>query len=307
MTSTERAQPEASSIRRVLILGHSGFVGSRLTDRLRTQASGLQLEGRSFPPTDLTREEEMRGFQQLFDLNTAVVMLAGVKRQLGDNLDTFQQNLQMVANLCRVLQERPVGRLLYFSSAAVYGEDTHNLEFTEETPVRPVSFYGIAKFSSECLVRKVFAGRPGSSLVILRPTLIYGPGDQGIYGPSGFVKAAVRGEKIGLWGDGTELREFLFVDDVVELAARLLFHPFSGVLNPVSGRSHSFKEVLEIVEARLQRSLAIEVRPRSKIKADNGFDNRLLKEILPDFVFTSLAEGVARTLSSELNAAGVNS
>ena len=196
-----------------------------------------------------------------------------------------------------LLERRPVARFVFFSSAAVYGEEITSLQITEETAVQPTSFYGAAKFACECLFRKVI--RPPASLVILRPALIYGPGDQGGYGPSGFVKAAVKGESITLWGDGTELREFVFVEDVARLVHRLVFHEFAGVLNIVAGTSQTFKEALDAVSQLVPLKHKVVSRPRTKPKADHAFDTTRLKQLFDDFPFTGLEEGIQRTVEFE--------
>jgi len=285
------------NIKRVLILGHSGFIGGHLVRRLREQLPDKEIVGEALPAIDLTRGEDAEKLTPLFDDGTAVIMCAAIKRQLGDDLDTFSRNVAMAVNLCRIIEKRPVARFVFFSSAAVYGEEITSLQITEETAVQPTSFYGAAKFACECLFRKII--RPPASLVILRPALIYGPGDQGGYGPSGFVKTAVKGGPITLWGDGTELREFVFIEDVTRLVHQLVFHEFDGVLNIVAGKSHSFKEALDAVSQLVPTRHEVVSRPRTKPKADHAFDTARLKQLFPDFTFTGLEEGIGWTVEFE--------
>ena len=283
-------------MRRILILGHTGFIGSHLIAHLKRELPQVEVIGRAPTSLDLTREAEARSLAEFFDAETAVVMLAATKRQFGDNLETYSSNVQMVINLCRLLQERPGARLLYFSSAAVYGEDVHNTAITEETCVCPTSYYGAAKYAAECLLRKVFATQPQSSLLVLRPPLIYGPGDSGeTYGPSGFVRAVIRGAKITLWGNGTEMREFIFIEDLVHIVAQLIFQDASGVVNVASGARHTFREALDIALALAPHRVEVASRPRTKSSVDNAFCNQRLLELLPQFVFTSMESGMRRT------------
>src|SRR4030042_5625012 len=256
-----------SEIRRVIILGESGFIGSHLMKFFCDKSSEIELIGRSFPLIDLTKEKESFALADFFDMETAVVMCAAVKRQFGDNQENFLRNLTMVMNLFHILQDHPVRRLVYFSSAAVYGEDIHNMKITEETPIHPKSYYGIAKYASECLLRKVIDNQKQNSLLILRPSLIYGPGDDGeSYGPSGFIRAAVRREKITLWGDGTEQREFIFIEDLTKIVYRLTFHKYDGVVNVASGKSYTFRDALEIISCLAPFELQSTSRLRTKEK-----------------------------------------
>jgi nucleoside-diphosphate-sugar epimerase len=132
----------------------------------------------------------------------------------------------------------------------------------------------------------------------VRPPLIYGPGDHGrTYGPSGFCAAAREGSIITLWGDGTELREFLFIDDFCAILHRLTFGEFSGVLNLASGKSHRFVDIIEYLKQQFPNSLNINRRERSKQKVDNAFKPALLRSLLPEgFTFTPLADGIIKTL-----------
>lgn len=235
--------------------------------------------------------------------DTAVVMLSGIKRQSGDTLENFELNLKMAARVARLVKTRPVGRFIFFSSAAVYGEDVEGRGITEATAVQPTSYYGQAKFASEGLLRKAFEGRSG--LVVVRPATIYGPNDPaGGYGPSGFARAALRGETLTLWGDGAEKREFVYVDDACELTRRLILGDYSGTLNLVTGRSRTFLEVLAV--ARTLKPLPEpKTRARSKDKVDHIFDNGLLRKLFPDFRFTELEDGMKKTFEAESAAQAV--
>jgi UDP-glucose 4-epimerase len=300
----ERCEPppveERPAVGRVLILGESGFIGRHLGESFRKCSSSLEVIGRSAPGLDFTRHEDVEKMADLFDMRTAVVVLAGIKRQLGDNLDTFSQNMQMAVNLCRLLERRPVNRLVFFSSAAVYGEEIHNLNITEETPVHPTSLYGAAKYMAECLFQKVVQAGGKDSLLILRPPVIYGPGDTGDgYGPSGFVRAALNGETISLWGDGEELREFIFVEDVAKIICTLALSEHSGVLNLVSGNSYSYRDLLDSISTALGRKVTTSSRPRSKKRVDHGFSNAGLRDLLPDFPFTPPEEGIRRLMAAQ--------
>lgn len=291
---------ELQRTERILILGHSGFIGSHLEKRYQRDFPGIEVIGRSAPKLDLTQEQDIEELADLLNPHTAVVVLAGVKRQLGDNLDTFSKNVQMAVNLCRILERHPVKRVLFFSSAAVYGEEIHNTNITEQTPVHPTSFYGAAKYTAECLFEKAMRSHEQSSLLILRPPLIYGPHDMGgSYGPSGFARAASKGETITIWGDGTEEREFIFVEDVAEIVSSLTFETFSGVLNLVSGRSYNYLDILDVLSNLLEKKIQTISRPRSKKKVDHRFSAALLAKQLPSFSFTALKDGIRRTMAAE--------
>lgn len=265
---------------------------------LERRSPHIERIGLSYPELDLTDLNDARTLAPKLDRQTAVILCSGIKKQMGDTLEFFSKNVQMVINLCDVLQDYPIGRMIYFSSAEVYGEDVENTAISETTPVHPVSYYGIAKYASEGLLGKsVNSG--GGSLVVLRPPLIYGVGDMSRgYGPTGFIWAAAGGQEITLWGDGTETREFVYVEDLASVVHAMVFHDYDGVLNVATGQSHTFKELLDLIGDFCPEGLRLKQRERTKAKVDQGYRNDLLKKILPDLNFTPLEAGLRRTFDA---------
>ena len=283
---------------RVVILGHTGYIGSHLVRRFAERSPGIEVAGHSLPRIDLTTVEGADMLRGRLGAGTLLIVCAAIKKQLGDTRETLQKNLAIVMNLCRVLEDTPVDRCVFFSSAAVYGEDIQNTNITEATPVCPTSYYGIGKFTAERLLAKSFAARPGA-LLMLRPALVYGPNESGVfYGPSGFLATARERKPITLWGDGTERREFVFIDDLSAAVHDLSLGSASGVLNVVTGRSRTFVDALGIVRELTGDQFEVTSRPRSKAQVDHGFDNRRLLECLPGFAFTSLEDGMRRTFEA---------
>ncbi len=289
-----------NEFKRIVILGHNGFIGRHLIDFLTSKSPEIEIIGKSLPEIDLTLPEASGSLTQIFDKATAVIMFAGIKKQYGDNQDIFFKNLRMAVNVADVLASHPVKRFIYFSSAEVYGEDVDDIKINEHTPVKPSTYYGIAKYASECLLRKVAKHSGSTSLLIARPPLVYGNGDLSRgYGPSGFIWQAVNGGEIKLWGDGEELREFLFVNDLVRMVYDFIFCEYDGLVNLASGQSHAFREILDIIFEIAPFKLKISSSPRTKEKVNQGFSNEMLLRILPQMSFTSLREGVKIMFEAE--------
>ncbi len=285
------------ALRKALLLGHSGFIGSHLASSFEKHSPDIELTGRSLPDFDLTDPAAPERLSGLLDEHTVVIMLSAIKRQFADDIEAFNSNLSMVMNLCRALRSRPAGRMIYLSSAAVYGEDIHNTAITENTPVCPTSFYGTAKFAAERLLWKTCAGVESCSLLVLRPPTVYGPGDMGnTYGPAGFIKAAIANEPVTLWGEGDELRDFVFVEDMAEIIRHLALGSHEGVLNIATGKSCSFREMLDIIVSLTSKQIVVNSRPRTKQKVDNVFVNKRLRSVLPRFVFTDMRAGISRMM-----------
>ena len=285
--------PESFS--RIVLLGHTGYIGRRLAVAFGNAAPDVPIVGRSVTELDLTGAEASAALERLFDPNAALVICAAIKKQLGDTLDVLAQNLAITINISRALAATPVKRVVFFSSAAVYGEDVQHGTITESTPVQPTSFYGIGKFTAERMLVKATSPHAATSLLMLRPALVYGPDEPGYYyGPSGFLQKARTGAPITLWGDGTELREFLFIDDVVQLTTRLLFSAATGVLNVVSGASCTYAAALDAIERMTGNRPATDSRARTKDKVDHRFDPAALLRACPGFTFTPMEEALRR-------------
>lgn len=279
--------------KRVIIIGSKGFIGRNLIKGLKERNSNIVVIELDLPEFDLTLADSVEKMSGVFQPEDIIVMLAGIKRQYGDDLLKFGKNLSMVTNLSKALHKRPVLRLIYFSSAAVYGEDIHNTSIVEDSPVMPTSYYGMAKYMGERLLWKVINGQENSSLLILRPPSIYGPGDRSNgYGPVKFVNNLSNNEEVVLWGDGSELREFLNISDAVEIVSRLIFSNREGVVNLASGRSYSFKDILSSLEKITGKKIDINIRQRTKEKVDNVFNNKKLISIIGDYSFIDISQGL---------------
>jgi UDP-glucose 4-epimerase len=292
-------------VERVVILGHSGYIGRHVEATLRTRAPQVEIIGTSKSDLDLAQKNQAERLNALLTPETAVILLSGIKKQYGDTLEIFEENVAMVANVCRSLATHPVARVVYFSSAEVYGGGADDLAIDESTPVRPRSYYGAAKFASERILAKAVEPAGTASLVILRPALVYGPAEEGtFYGPTGFVRAAMRDEEISLWGEGDELRELVYVDDLAEAVTDLVFGSYQGVLNIASGISHSFMEIATTATQITGARRPVGSKTRTGNKVDQGFNNSLLREVLPNLRFTTLAAGMQTIVDAERQAKG---
>jgi len=284
---------------KMIILGHSGFIGAHIEQKF-SDSTDWDVIGKSLPDIDLTDELSANQLNDFLSPNSTLVLAAAVKRQFGDTLQSYQQNMAIIENVCSLIAKQPVKRVIFMSSTAVYGEETDNTNISENTHVNPTSYYGITKFTGERLLKKTCIENGVTSLMCLRPPLIYGVGDAGkTYGPSGFTDAACAEQDITLWGEGDELREFIYIDDFCDVLEHLINLNFSGDLNVVSQNKYCFYDVILEIKKYIP-DLIVNSRARSKDKANNAFDASLIKSLLPpSFKFTSLSDGIAKMLSAE--------
>jgi UDP-glucose 4-epimerase len=282
-----------ASTPRCVLLGRSGFFAPALAKHLAPRV-GARLRVVGSAEIDLTMDGSADRLAELIDHETILIVPARAPRG-SDPLITFAADIAIATNIARaVLSARPL-RCVYFSSTAVYGDATTNLAITEDAPLAPNSLYAHAKVAAEGALRHA-AERAGVPLLILRPCMVYGPGDTARpYGPGGFLHSAVREGKVRVFGDGSELRDYLFVSDLAEIAIALALGGASGVLNLASGTSHSFQQVLEAVRAVAGHPIEVVNTPRERPRTDQRFDLTRLHAALPSLRFTPLDVGLTRT------------
>lgn len=285
----------------VILLGHRGFIGRNIYKYL-ISARVNNLIGISTAEINLTAENSHEALLKELSLDCIVIMCAGVKKQLGDNLSSFEKNIAIVNNFIRAVSKVPPKKIVFFSSASVYGEDVVcNGEISEETAVQARTYYGIAKYTAERLLEKSCADTQ-TQLVILRPPLVYGKDDLSRgYGPTGFTYKAINNEEIIIWGDGSEFREFVYVDDVGKTVSRLINNDCSGILNLASGKSYTYKEILDLLKKITGLNIRVISRQRTKEKVDHHYSNKLFNHVLEDFKFTNLKDGLTEMYQSLLN------
>ena len=286
---------------RIVIVGHTGFIGKNIYQKLKNNKEN-EILGISTNEIDLMEDKSVNTLSEILSPDCVVIMCAGIKKQLGDDLNTFKDNMSIIRNFSKAVFRSHPQMIIFLSSASVYGEDVvYRESITENTPAQPKTYYGIAKYSAERILEKVCIDNQ-IELMILRPPLVYGKDDLSRgYGPTGFTYKAINGEEIILWGDGSEFREFVYVDDVGEIVNRLVNSNYNGILNLVSGASHTYKEILDVLKKIMDLNIKVESRARTKEKVDHHYSNELIDNVLGDFRFTSLDDGMSKIHRSIIN------
>lgn len=142
-------------------------------------------------------------------------------------------------------------KFVFFSSGgAVYGEGADRSPFRETDACCPMSYYGLSKMLLEDYIR--FESRTnGLRYLIFRPSNPYGPG-QPTTGRQGLIAAAIRsalhGDELPIWGDGTSVRDFIYIEDFAEIVAGVLMRDvINRVFNIGSGVGYTVLEVIDQV------------------------------------------------------------
>lgn len=271
---------------RVVVIGAGGFIGAAIADRLERDAVPvLRLGRREVDLLAADAAERLSGLLREGDAVVAAAAIAPVKTPA-----MLRDNMTLALNIVSALARAPVAHVLNIGSDAVYGDLSEPL--TEESWMAPGSLHGVMHLARELMI----AAEVTAPTATLRPTLVYGARDpHNGYGPNRFRRQANRGEDITLFGEGEERRDHVLVDDVAELAARLLFHRSTGALNAATGVVTAFRALAEAAIALAPRPVALRGSPRSGPMPHNGyraFDPAATRAAFPDFAYTPLAQGL---------------
>jgi UDP-N-acetylglucosamine/UDP-N-acetylgalactosamine 4-epimerase len=194
----------------------------------------------------------------------AVVHLAAmvsVPKSLENPLLCHEINVSGFQNVLEVARKEGIRRVVYSSSSAVYGRQ-HDFPIKETAPKLPLSPYGASKLMNE-VIAATYSEAFDLQTIGLRYFNVFGPGQN----PDGdyaavipkWMRALIRGEQISIYGDGSAVRDFIFVGDVananVKSALLNLDQPGSHILNVGSGRPTSLLQLAEKITDIAIRSL----------------------------------------------------
>lgn len=277
---------------RVVILGAGGFIGGAILRRLqRENIATLALGRPSFDLLAAAAADQLAGTLKSADTLVFVSAKAPVKTPA-----MLLENLRMAEAVSAALQRQPVAHVVYVSSDAVYKDSPGPLD--ESSCAEPASLHGVMHLAREVMLR---SSHPGP-LALIRPTLVHGLEDpHNGYGPNRFRRLAAEGKDIVLFGEGEERRDHVAVEDIAELALRIVQHRSNGTANATSGEVVSFLALAEFCAAQFSPRVSVRGTPRSGPIPHNGyrpFAPSVALTAFPGFQFTSWRDGLARACAA---------
>jgi len=309
-------------VKRALITGAAGFVGRHFDRRLT--ADGWQV-GRldvAWPEDNSLRQDCRRLFatdQGGWDLVIHCAAIVGGRATIEGQPMAVATDLAIDADLWQwALRTRP-GRVVYFSSSAAYPTflqdgaqlihdatavtEPHRLtedDINLRSIAHPDNTYGLAKLVGEIQAAHVRA--EGVPVTVVRPFSGHGPGQSLDYPMPSFIdRATRRADPFTVWGDGGQVRDWVHIDDVVELVMRCVAEGIDGPVNACTGRGVSFDELASLVCRAAGYSPALE----HVVDAPSGVRYRVGDPSLMSSVWAprvSLEEGVERALAERVAA-----
>jgi UDP-glucose 4-epimerase len=271
---------------KALVTGAAGFIGSRLATQLALRGAdviGLDCFTDFYPrrlkETNLAQLVTRPNFRlvegalqtvdlaPLLDGATHVFHLAaqpGVRRSWGREFEIYtSHNVDATQRLLEAAKSQPLVRFVYASSSSVYG-DRAPIPMREDAVPHPVSPYGVTKLAAEHLCQ-LYHANYGVPSVSLRYFTVYGPGQRPDMAFHRFLRAALTGEPISLYGDGEQTRDFTYVADAVAATAAAGDRGRPGAVYNIGGGSRvSINHVLDLIARLTGRPLDIRREPEQK-------------------------------------------
>ncbi|MDW8065114.1 MAG: NAD-dependent epimerase/dehydratase family protein [Anaerolineae bacterium] len=259
---------------RILITGGAGFLGAALANRLVREGHAVLVlddlsagDPQRLDPRVVLTRGDVRDVPRLWTLLQDVDLVYHLAARVSVPESILYPRIYQDVNvggtvaLLEAMRDAGVKRLVLASSGAVYGDQSIQPVHEELLP-RPLSTYAVTKLAAEHFARTL--GRVwGFEVVILRIFNAYGPGQPlpTAHAPvtSRFLKQAIEGGTLVIFGDGTQTRDFVYVDDVVEamVTAGKRTDLNGEILNVGSGQEVSINELAEIVMRVVGRSIPI--------------------------------------------------
>jgi UDP-glucose 4-epimerase len=290
---------------RCVVLGAGGFIGTNLCRHLRQRVHTMRAFGRSKPhPDALDGVDWHQGdftdpaaYASALEGCTTVVHLISATNPASANADMVADIEANVVS-CRLSGVR---KIVYVSSGGTIYGITSQIPTPESAPLNPITAYGVSKLSIERYIA-LHHHLYGIEYSILRVANPYGPFQMATKGQgaiAAFLQKIMSGEDIEIWGDGNVIRDFIYVDDVVEAIAAAITHAHPvSVFNIGSGRGHSINEIIDAIQCLMGRPVTVRRQSGRLIDVPRSIlDISLAKTDMHWVPHTSLESGLAQTLT----------
>lgn len=247
---------------RVFVAGHRGMVGAAITRELHRRGYENVLT-RSRAELDLENQNQVHRFFSTTPVDVvylAAAKVGGILANQTHPVDFLYKNLMIQCNVIRAAYAAGVRKLLFLGSSCIYPREapqpiredallTGPLESTNEP-------YAIAKIAGLKLC-EAYQREHGARFICAMPTNLYGPHDNYDLHSSHVLPALIRkfhegreanAESVTIWGTGSPLREFLYVDDLAQASVMLMEHPDAeGIYNIGAGHDISIADLARLV------------------------------------------------------------
>jgi nucleoside-diphosphate-sugar epimerase len=246
----------------IFILGGSGFIGTVLGRRLLKD--NILFKNIDKQPSrefaeftqigDIRNAEKIAGLLKKESVNDFVVLLAAEHRDDVSPISLYYDvNVEGAKNVTAAMEKQNINKIIFTSSVAVYGLNKENP--SEEHPVDPFNHYGKSKWEAEEVLREWYNKAPSErTLIIIRPTVVFGPENRG--NVFNLLKQIASG-KFMMIGNGNNRKSMAYVENLVGFIKYCMDHDITGnhIYNYVDKPDLSMNELIKVAEQALNKKL----------------------------------------------------
>lgn len=264
---------------RTLVLGGCGFIGSHVVDALRAAGHDVTVLDRGperfrVPVPGVAYEfgdfTDKMNLARVLAGKDAVIHLVSTTFPGTANLDPkadVSGNLLGTLQLLELMVSTGIPRIVYLSSGGTVYGPAQSETIHEDHPLRPIGSYGIVKVAVEHYLG-MFQLNHGLSPIAIRAANPFGPrqGHIGVQGViSTFLRSLRNDQPIEIWGDGSVVRDYLYVKDLARLCVVAAASDVTGPVNAGSGTGRSLNEIVEAMAQLVGRAIEPRYRPGRKV------------------------------------------
>lgn len=249
---------------KALILGGCGFIGAHLVNALREDSTPMVVFDVNADPKQSTQScvyvqgkfSDQALLEKVIDQNgiTHIAHLVSTTLPKSSNEDKpydLSSNVIQTLHLLDICVKHHVNKVLFMSSGGTIYGAPRCVPVAEDHPNDPICSYGISKLAIEKYLY-LYHHLYGLNYIALRAANPYGPGQNPLSGQgviAGFIHKIFTGETLEVWGDGSVVRDYLRVGDLVNLITLALFSDTNGIFNAGSGVGVSINDIIVILKA----------------------------------------------------------
>lgn len=244
---------------RILVLGGNGFICKNLVRKLveeREQVVSFDLTLPSDKEQDVTYvcgdffdESTLEQYTDNIDIVFHGICTINPGNSVNSYMRGYMQDFLQTVKLCEIVKNKGIKMIFLSSGGTVYGKQTR-MPIHENCCTAPINHYGNLKVCIENTIR-IFNQQNGTDIKIARIANPYGPGqdyEKGVGFIDAVLKRGMLNETIEIWGDGGIVRDYIYIDDVVQMLYELaLYNGHEDVFNISTGRGESQTDIIELV------------------------------------------------------------